>query len=30
MSGTKIADFMDYVYNRNISILTFIGEDEFS
>lgn len=30
MEAGKIADFMGYVYNRDISVLTLISDDEFN
>lgn len=29
MNGSKIADYMDYVYNRDISVLTNISDEEY-
>lgn len=30
MVASKISEFMDYVYNRDISVLTLINEDEYN
>ncbi|MDQ7094595.1 class I SAM-dependent methyltransferase [Desulfosporosinus sp. PR] len=29
MNGTKLADYMDHVYNRDISVLTIISDEEY-
>lgn len=30
MKGTKLADYMDHFYNRDISVLTIISDEEYN
>ena len=29
INSTKISDYMDHVYNRDISVLTIISDEEY-